>query len=38
NHGGGYPMQQPQVPYYMHPNHTPPQMFSDENPNACSLM
>ncbi|XP_045818930.1 heavy metal-associated isoprenylated plant protein 6-like [Trifolium pratense] len=38
NHGGGYPMQPPQVPYYMHPSHPPPQMFSDENPNACSLM
>ncbi|GAU48988.1 hypothetical protein TSUD_406730 [Trifolium subterraneum] len=39
NHGGGgYPMQPPQVPYYMHPNNPPPQMFSDENPNACSLM
>ena len=38
NHGGGYPMQPHQVPYYMHPSHPPPQMFSDENPNACSLM
>nr|AFK45337.1 unknown [Medicago truncatula] len=38
NHGGGYPMQPPQVPYYMHPSHPPPQMFSDENPNACFFM
>ncbi|XP_047156321.1 heavy metal-associated isoprenylated plant protein 6-like [Vigna umbellata] len=35
NHG--YPMQPP-LPYYMHPNAPPPQMFSDENPNACSIM
>lgn len=34
---GGYPVQPP-PPYYMHPNLPPPQMFSDENPNACSLM
>lgn len=33
----GYPVQPP-APYYMHPNLPPPQMFSDENPNACSLM
>ncbi|KAK7267728.1 hypothetical protein RIF29_20406 [Crotalaria pallida] len=26
------------VPYYMRPDHPPPQMFSDENPNACSIM
>ncbi|CAK8571628.1 unnamed protein product [Lathyrus sativus] len=38
NHGGGYPMQPPQVPFYMNANHPPPQMFSDENPNACSVM
>ncbi|CAI8602476.1 unnamed protein product [Vicia faba] len=38
NQGGGYPMQAPQVPFYMNPNHPPPQMFSDENPNACSVM
>ncbi|KAK7285018.1 hypothetical protein RJT34_19774 [Clitoria ternatea] len=25
-------------PHYLHPNHPPPQMFSDENPNACSVM
>ncbi|KAL1313742.1 hypothetical protein HN51_040354 [Arachis hypogaea] len=25
-------------PYYMHPRYPAPQMFSDENPNACSLM
>lgn len=37
NHGN-YPMQPPQVPFYMHPHHPPPQMFSDENPNACSVM
>lgn len=36
--GGGYPMQVPQAPFYMNPNHPPPQMFSDENPNACSIM
>lgn len=36
--GGGYPMQPPQAPFYMNPNHPPPQMFSDENPNACSVM
>lgn len=35
NHG--YPMQPP-LPYYMHPNAPPPQMFSDENPNACSIV
>ncbi|CAJ1968568.1 unnamed protein product [Sphenostylis stenocarpa] len=35
NHG--YPMQPP-LPYYMHPGAPPPQMFSDENPNACSVM
>ncbi|KAF7818649.1 heavy metal-associated isoprenylated plant protein 6 [Senna tora] len=28
----------PMQPYYMNPHHPPPQMFSDENPNACSLM
>lgn len=27
-----------QPPFYLHPNHPPPQMFSDENPNACSMM
>lgn len=36
--GGGYPVQAPQVPFYMNPSHPPPQMFSDENPNACSVM
>ncbi|KAK7277509.1 hypothetical protein RJT34_22523 [Clitoria ternatea] len=35
NHG--YPVQPP-LPYYMHPHAPPPQMFSDENPNACSIM
>ncbi|KAK7355533.1 hypothetical protein VNO80_14791 [Phaseolus coccineus] len=35
NHG--YPMQPP-LPYYMNPNAPPPQMFSDENPNACSIV
>ncbi|GAU20317.1 hypothetical protein TSUD_337980, partial [Trifolium subterraneum] len=35
---GGYMVEpQQQQPFYMHPNHPPPQMFSDENPNACSL-
>ncbi|KAF1877742.1 hypothetical protein Lal_00038051 [Lupinus albus] len=41
NHGyvnQGYMTPPPPVPYYMHPNHPPPQMFSDENPNACSIM
>ncbi|XP_057424133.1 heavy metal-associated isoprenylated plant protein 3-like [Lotus japonicus] len=33
----GYPMQPPPQPFYMQP-HPPPQMFSDENPNACSVM
>lgn len=34
----GYPVQQP-APFFMHPQALPPpQMFSDENPNACSLM
>ncbi|KAG4976960.1 hypothetical protein JHK86_036434 [Glycine max] len=33
----GYPLQPP-LPYYMHPHAPPPQMFSDENPNACSIM
>lgn len=33
----GYMVEQP--PFYMHPqNYPPPQMFSDENPNACSVM
>lgn len=31
-----YQYQQPQ--FYLHPNQPPPQMFSDENPNACSMM
>lgn len=26
------------APYYLNPHHPPPQMFSDENPNACSVM
>lgn len=37
NHGyvnQGYPVEPP--PFYMQPQH--PQMFSDENPNACSVM
>ncbi|KAK7337094.1 hypothetical protein VNO77_17653 [Canavalia gladiata] len=25
-------------PYYLHAHHPPPHMFSDENPNACSVM
>ncbi|KAL2323237.1 hypothetical protein Fmac_027616 [Flemingia macrophylla] len=33
----GYPMQPP-LPYYMNPHAPPPQMFSDENPNGCSIM
>ncbi|KAF7804425.1 heavy metal-associated isoprenylated plant protein 6-like [Senna tora] len=36
NHGyvnQGYPVE---PPFYMQPHH--PQMFSDENPNACSVM
>ncbi|KAL2345079.1 hypothetical protein Fmac_006364 [Flemingia macrophylla] len=32
----GYMNQPP--PFYLNPHHPPPQMFSDENPNACSLM
>lgn len=32
----GYPVEPP--PYYLHPHYPPPQMFSDENPNACSIM
>ncbi|XP_020212808.1 heavy metal-associated isoprenylated plant protein 6 isoform X2 [Cajanus cajan] len=28
----------PPPPFYLNPHHPPPQMFSDENPNACSLM
>ncbi|WJX84646.1 hypothetical protein P8452_67197 [Trifolium repens] len=36
NQGEGGYMVDP--PFYMHPNNPPPQMFSDENPNACSLM
>lgn len=35
---GGYMVEQP-PPYYLHQQHPlPPQMFSDENPNACSVM
>ena len=41
NHQGyvnqGYHVE-PAVPFYMNPNHPHPQMFSDENPNACSVM
>lgn len=33
----GYPVQPP-LPYYLHPHAPPPQMFSDENPNGCSIM
>ncbi|TKY52945.1 Heavy metal-associated isoprenylated plant protein 26 [Spatholobus suberectus] len=33
----GYPVQPP-LPYYMYQHASPPQMFSDENPNACSIM
>ncbi|RDX92689.1 Heavy metal-associated isoprenylated plant protein 6 [Mucuna pruriens] len=36
NHG--YPPVQPPLPYYMHHHAPPPQMFSDENPNSCSVM
>lgn len=32
----GYPVDPP--PYYMQPHQYHPQMFSDENPNACSVM
>ncbi|CAL5194064.1 unnamed protein product [Lathyrus oleraceus] len=35
---GGYTVEPQQPPFYLHPNHPPPQMFSDENPNACSMM
>ncbi|KAG5055572.1 hypothetical protein AAZX31_03G164200 [Glycine max] len=31
-------MAQPPPPFYLNPHHPPPQMFSDENPNACSVM
>ncbi|KAK4281510.1 hypothetical protein QN277_012992 [Acacia crassicarpa] len=34
----GYANQGYMAPYYMHPNAPHPQMFSDENPNACSIM
>ncbi|KAL5060037.1 hypothetical protein RYX36_031641 [Vicia faba] len=34
----GYMVEPQQPPFYLHPNHPPPQMFSDENPNACSIM
>ncbi|KAK7345523.1 hypothetical protein VNO77_16127 [Canavalia gladiata] len=34
---GYYPVQPP-LPYYMNPHAPPPQMFSDENPNGCSIM
>lgn len=37
NMNHGYPVQPP-VPFSMHHNAPPPQMFSDENPNACSIM
>ncbi|KAK7378659.1 hypothetical protein VNO80_04105 [Phaseolus coccineus] len=32
------PHPQPQPPFYLNPHHPPPQMFSDENPNACFVM
>ncbi|KAI4300315.1 hypothetical protein L6164_033707 [Bauhinia variegata] len=41
NHGyvqHGYPMEAAPMPFYMNPQHPHPQMFSDENPNACSVM
>lgn len=34
----GYANQGYMTPYYLNPHHPPPQMFSDENPNACSVM
>ncbi|XP_014495485.1 heavy metal-associated isoprenylated plant protein 6 [Vigna radiata var. radiata] len=35
----GYMVQQPPPPpFYLNPYHPPPQMFSDENPNACFVM
>ncbi|XP_057742405.1 heavy metal-associated isoprenylated plant protein 6-like [Arachis stenosperma] len=39
NHNQGYHHVEPgPLPFYMNPNQPHPQMFSDENPNACSLM
>jgi len=32
------PQPQPPPPFYLNPYHPPPQMFSDENPNACFVM
>ncbi|XP_028776080.1 heavy metal-associated isoprenylated plant protein 6 [Neltuma alba] len=34
----GYANQGYGVPYYLNPQAPHPQMFSDENPNACSIM
>ncbi|CAJ1892608.1 unnamed protein product [Sphenostylis stenocarpa] len=35
----GYMVQpQPPPPFYLNPHYPPPQMFSDENPNACIVM
>ncbi|RDX92136.1 Heavy metal-associated isoprenylated plant protein 6, partial [Mucuna pruriens] len=28
----------PPPPFYLNPHHPPPQMFSDENPNACTVI
>ncbi|KAK9277911.1 hypothetical protein L1049_027468 [Liquidambar formosana] len=33
-----YPYPQPYPPQYAPPQYAEPQMFSDENPNACSVM
>ncbi|MED6174221.1 hypothetical protein PIB30_067004 [Stylosanthes scabra] len=39
NQGYHHHMAEPgPLPIYMNPNQPHPQMFSDENPNACSLM
>ncbi|XP_061337136.1 heavy metal-associated isoprenylated plant protein 6-like [Gastrolobium bilobum] len=41
NHGyenHGYYPAQPPAPFFMHSQPPPPQMFSDENPNSCSIM
>ncbi|KAG4916359.1 hypothetical protein JHK87_053916 [Glycine soja] len=37
-YNNNYMMAQPPPPFYLNPHHPPPQMFSDENPNACSVM
>ncbi|KAE9585441.1 hypothetical protein Lal_00018235 [Lupinus albus] len=37
-YNGNYEMDQQQEHYYGYMHPPPPQMFSDENPNACSMM